>query len=600
MPNPVYTTLNASEKPRNLQNGLPDDILEAVMSRCPPSFIYQTLSVVSHGFRRVAGLVLQRLHGVQLESGAYPPYTKIAHKFDRIMKEACKGRSREEAHEVLDSCREYWRAKKILDAGFGYYIRPSEEQLMRFHLWNLPFDVLNDEKKVAVLPYYLDYWNSSEKWLYSIQGLVKRRRFDILKQLRFPKLEHKHLRMLIEAEVPVCVMETAMEAFKDGPTFELLDMLAFSGFGSWAVTMCPDWKVPVFVLYYLHRANRELPSSNPLVDGLKNEAIPFWKYVIENEAMDLLDLVRKNGDESTRMLADTLQGQVCQRKTGFCRGMGSRFDRDSYYEMRIYRAVLVRLRFSSMCNKHVVRNYQDAFEPYGKGSPVDYHALQALVDAQQCKVIAEIGAAKFINSLEQNEAAADELSQLGRLDLVAELLDPAAGLLESCVTREESLVWTVKSLVHRKANNAFIQVVLDTFETQRFQYNIDHCCKAPLKLLQRLAFEPGLSLQRVQKIMSELSAEYSTLHATRRKHIVHMLMFWEAPEAVLEYFFEQIGPKSKISDALFGVLIQSTRYSDKFIGKYTGQFGLPYDWFQMEICWFRPHLAEVLFPRRRD
>ena len=201
---------------------------------------------------------------------------------------------------AFDSSPNYKRAKDVLNAVFGYCIRRTEDVGLKFHLWNLPFDILNDEKRIAILPFYLDYWYGTEQWFCYIQGLVKRRRFDLLKQLQFAKIVHKHLLMLVEAKVSASVMEIAIESFRNKePDSELLDMFAFAGFGNRAVPLCPDWKKPVFVLHYLHQANRVLPKNNILVNGLEGNSIPFWIYVIEKEATGLLDLVLKNGDKDT-------------------------------------------------------------------------------------------------------------------------------------------------------------------------------------------------------------------------------------------------------------------------------------------------------------
>lgn len=272
MSKPVSAPLHVWNKPVDPGTSLPYECLETILAHSPPSFLYQTLSLVSRDFRQAAGRVLHRLHGVQLESSAYPPYTKIAHKFCRLVQAACQGKSHSEAYKVLDNSRAYRRVRDVLTAEFGYCIRRAEGVALEFHLRRLPFDMLNNEKKVAVLPFYLDLWNYSEQWFCSIKGLVRRRRFDLLKQLQFPKIEQKHLLMLIEAKVPASVVECAMESFRNKePDSELLGMLAFTGFGNRKVPLCPDWKVPVFVLHYLHQANRVLPENNVLVDGLKGE-----------------------------------------------------------------------------------------------------------------------------------------------------------------------------------------------------------------------------------------------------------------------------------------------------------------------------------------
>lgn len=468
---------------------------------------------------------------------------------------------------MLKSSPDYKRIKDALDAEFGYCIRYCEDEFLYFQLRNIPFDILNDEKKIAILPYKLDCWSCSDEWLYYIQGLVKRRRFDLLLQLRFPKIKQQNILWLIEAKVPASVLGTAVNALKKQKAeSRLLSMLAFAGIGSRIVPLCPERKIPVFVLHYLHQADRALPENITIVDGLKDESIPFWTYAIESEATDLLDLVLQNGDQRTRKPVDSLRGKVSLLKR-------EAFHNAKYYkEMDVYLAVLVRLRFSAMCNKHVMRNYKARFEPYDKNYAYKYHVLQALIDARQYTVIAKMGVSEFIWSREQNEAAVDELSQSGHLGLVSELLKFYA-------RRKESLIWTVRSLVRRKANEAYIQVVLENLKYNNLCWNLDHTCAAPLKVLQTLAFDASLSPERAERMISGIGSRYSCSITPHGSHIIHLLIFWEAPEAVLNHFFDQIQSGFRVSSEMMHKLAQSPKYSEVVIRKYAEHMQSSADWY---------------------
>lgn len=53
----------------------------------------------------------------------------------------------------------------------------------------VPFDTLNDEHKLSVLPYFFEEWQSSHDWKYFVRGLMDRERFDVLNQVRLEEIK---------------------------------------------------------------------------------------------------------------------------------------------------------------------------------------------------------------------------------------------------------------------------------------------------------------------------------------------------------------------------------------------------------------------------
>lgn len=61
---------------------------------------------------------------------------------------------------------------------------------------------------------------------------------------------------LIKAPVSASVMESAIRSFRGKPEFELLDLPAFAPFGSRAVSLCIDLRVPGCTIRCWHQAKR--------------------------------------------------------------------------------------------------------------------------------------------------------------------------------------------------------------------------------------------------------------------------------------------------------------------------------------------------------
>lgn len=261
----------------------------------------------------------------------------------------------------------------------------------------------------------------------------------------------------------------------------------------------------------------------------------------------------KNGDTETQAIARSLREPV------------RRPEMRAFRDTEVYRAVLVRLRFSSMCNEHVIRNYERAFD-FSDGRHLrDVRVLWAFVDTHQYGMLANIGISSFLIPWEQRMVAADEFSQSGRFDFVLDLF--------KSYQQHRSLIWLVKSLVQRKASNAYVQAVLDNLRFKKREWSLDHCCGAPLEVLQRLAFETSLSPKKVQKMLSMVREKhYFHGRVSRTMHMIHILVFWEVSEAVLGYFLDRIRGKQIIPTELLDILENSSKYSVSFVNKHIERF----------------------------
>lgn len=109
----------------------------------------------------------------------------------------------------------------------------------------------------------------------------------------------------------VSVTESVLTAaanslYLENPTSEMGKLLDIVGFVSPWISMDLCCRVPLCMLQYLHEKSYPIPASCVFIDGLKKSSISFWVYVFNKrptKATELLDLLLKHGDSSTRCVA---------------------------------------------------------------------------------------------------------------------------------------------------------------------------------------------------------------------------------------------------------------------------------------------------------
>lgn len=303
--------------------------------------------------------------------------------------------------------------------------------------------------------------------------------------------------------------------------------------------------------------------------GLCKSSIPFWVYVIEKNAVDLLDLILEGGDERTTLIPRVLLGPVdLSCIWNECR--------------EVYYAVLIRLRFSSMCNEHVVGNYRVVLEE----KQFSYHSFDALLECRQHEFIAGID----LDATGENAPSAliDRLFRSGKVDFTPAL---AKLLVERGV-----YACLVKSLI-RKGSNAFsVEYLFDAYQAKgKKYYDSEFCFAAPFRLIERLVLDPEFSIADAQETVA-LAKGY-VLYGERfscEAHALHILIFWEAPEPVIAHFFDQVPLKITLPFELLKIFLLSKKYSTQFLAKCVLRLaGRPWSWWKL-ITERRLDLAKCL------
>lgn len=134
---------------------------------------------------------------------------------------------------ALKSSPHYMCLQSFLQAEFGYCIKYANGNLPEFSLQNVSANVLTEEHKILVLPYFLDQSNDDGQWGHFIYRLVELGRFDLLNQITFAKITSNCFYELMSVAVPEFLLVAAAKSLqKNKPTSKLLSLLAFAGFGS--------------------------------------------------------------------------------------------------------------------------------------------------------------------------------------------------------------------------------------------------------------------------------------------------------------------------------------------------------------------------------
>lgn len=546
---------------------IPDEVWELVFSVAGLAANCQTLPLVSHNFLRLSSPVLLSLYGVQVGGKTYPHYSKIAYEFDRLVTEIGQSIHVYEDRHVFMRSKDCQCAKSILEAAFGRCIVNPRFNAPTFQLEELVLDTFNDARRVSIVPYLFNRVNGSKPPIQYIMELARRHRFDLLELMAIPELEVQEVFLLAYERAPPGVIQAATRSMGK----EDRDMLAFKGVGDGTAAVCPGSRVPLCVLLCLHQQQLKLPANCILVGGLKEASILFWFHVIENEATDLLELLRQMGDAESQVIGRALEEPVDPAQM-------------TLSQFNVYQAVILRLFCSPMCNEHVVQNYVSMMLKQQFG----YLGLCTLVECGLDDMF------KWSNFSEYDIPSADlaafiyDASRLHQLDLVS--------VCAKLLVKKQDVTQLVKSLIQRGAEDWYIQSFLDALrESEPRGLFSPYCFWAPLGVLKRLALEPNLLLAQVQEMLTEVGeCQYNGEGMTRSIHILYMLMFWEAPEKVLAHYWVLIPEGVVIPFEMISQSLLSAKYSAKFITTRIELCGTLTWTMKHTVVEFRPDVAKEL------
>lgn len=480
-------------------------------------------------------------------------YTKIFRKHDMLLK-AAKSQNRDaDMATILKGCWGYKYIRFVVRVKFGCYIDSFTGSLENVHMEDIPLDILNDESKISVLPYFLEHHGADFRWIYFMHGLAELGRHDLLSQMTFSKISQPLFYKLLSVSVPEDVLTTAARSLQEHEyRGKLPGLLAFAGLGFRSMPVPASSTVPLFILRFLRTKAISFPEYWRFTDGMEESSIPFWMYVCKarvREATGLIQDVLELGDERSKLLAMAFYGPVVN-------------DGLSCMENDVYQAAIVRFRFSSICNEHVEQNYSAVI---AKLTAVEYHTACALLDCKQYELIERCS----LNSLHSDalEAVIDKMQRLEDETLYRAI---RCGLERSICAPD-----LLKNLIKRKANDAYVQLVWDAIQTAPFFHSMySHSCFAPLSTLKKLAFARELSVCDAESMLCGLDGLLEKAYpAFRKNYAVYVLLFWEAPENVIDYFIDKIQVGDELITSLFYRLPRLVQYSEGLRSKFIARLG---------------------------
>lgn len=532
------------------------------------------VSCVSRDYRKAARQAIRVFYGIQMGGKTFLNYTLLLREMDALARDMANGKSTAETADALGACPRFLCLRHVLEAQFGYCIKCVAGELPDFNLSEAYTDLLNDEHKVSVLPYILDQNIHNVRWVYLIRGLVQLGRFDLLNQMTFPTIDTHHFYELMSVPLPESVLFTAISSLKrNEPTSQIANLLAFAGFGLQVALPFETSGIPLFLLRHLHENNVELPQHVTFVEGLDESSIAFWMYVFARnaeEAEGLLQFVSKHGDSGSQHLASAFYGSVSGIEL-------------SDTERDIYQAVLIHWRFSPICNNHVIQNYESML---GKLREIAFYTTCAFIDCGKSQLVHSFGL-KVACSISL-EAILDKM-QWSQDDTATTLVQKTAGYFIIAPR-------LLKHLIQRKADPAYVQLVWNLHKARLPHTIDDHCCILGLEVLERLALDRDASVSEFEEMLAALSGfQRFGLQVSREAHVLHTVMFWEAPEGVIEHFLNQVGNDYEIEHELVWRLLRLTKYSSEFSKRLVQRCPTANKERRAELLGFRPELSLASF-----
>lgn len=515
------------------------DIMLNALLKLGFSDLYQT-SYVTKEFRTVTKQVIRLLYSIQHNGCIFLDYSKIIYELDAMVQNAGKDRTIAEANAALKTSPGFMGIQSVLRAQFGCCIKYGFDKLPKFHLLKEPMDVLADKHTISALPYIIDQHTNPFQWIKHIQGLIDLGRLDLLDQLTFAQINSGCFYELMTILLPESVILAAAKSLQiNEPDSELLTLLDLIIFGDQTTIIPNDFVAPLCILRFLHEKKIELPVSLVLTDGLEDSSLSFWMYLMtkkKEEAAELLNLVSKHGDRLTQRLADAFYGLV---PNGNFEG----------YQTMVYRSMLIRIRYSPLCNDQIIENYERMLEKPSKLCP---DTVSAFLDCRQYQLLRPCAIS------ENNQDWGVVIYKLCRLK------DKSLGLftkrlLESFVGVPELL----KCLVWQDEEDSYAQLVWDFMQTTGQADGIaEYCCLAPLAVLKRLLLEKYISMDDIHSMTDALHGfKWQEKLVSRELHCSYTAMFWEAPEGVIDYFLEQVPSICRLELEPVWKLILLAKYS---------------------------------------
>lgn len=524
----------------SIEGTLPEDVLMAIMLKLDFANLCQA-SYLAKSFRTRGKQAILALYSTRYGNENFLNYTAILHELDALVQDTGESLGIVEAKKVLKASPHFLCIQRILEAEFGCCIRHGETQLPQFYYLDLVLDIIHHKRKALVLPYVLDQMSDRQLCLIVMEGLVEIGRFDLLAQLKFLKIDTAYFYLLMVISVPKSLVQTAAQCLQENePKSKLAELLALAKCEDQASPWPEDWQVPLFLLCDLHEKNVPIPEKCVFINGLYEESIRFWMYMLGkgiDDATTLQGFVLKHGSNSTRQLARVFGEQVSTN------GM-------SHSKKAMYQAMLIRFRFSNICNAHVIQNYASMVE---EPLVLSYHTIRALLDCKQYELADRFEVANITEA--DLEALIDRMYRLKDGNF-----DP---LIIKCVRHLFGAPKLLKCLLQRKAGNPHTQLVWESIISTRWHRSAEHdYCTVPLAMLEKLVFDPEISTSDVSSMFDKVyESEGHLAKMPKEAYALYAAMFWEAPERVITHFLDLVSQEFKLEFGPIWRLLLLAKYS---------------------------------------
>ena len=561
--------LSAANKPTTLAD-IPKDLLLAILA---DNFVsVHGVSIMSKHFKKLLFSAVKSLYGIKCNGKVYFYYSTILCKFNSLQEHAYREHGESEAKIVLEGTPEYVGIKATLEAEFGACILYGRGRMI-FSPELTELEMLYREKKTLALPYFLDENPCSHEWASCIQALVELGRFDLLSQMKFPHIEEREFRSLLSIPLPTAVIVAAARSLRRNQFFINLSKLVAHAILQDKDASVPEGCVPLFTLRYIHENHMAIPQNWVFTDGLSEQSISFWMYLIGKEAVEvqvLLDIILERGDNDTKYLARTFYQTVSS-------------DAMPADKEDVFQAMLIRFCFSPHSNDYVRTNYRNMI---ARQITIGYQSIHALLDCGQSELIGQFVVDSSLNYV-LLKGLVTKMCRLGEKNLPL--------LVQRYLIKSYGKSYYFKTLIKEGADDQCTQLVWDWIQSNR-ESNIiaEYCCLVPVHSLRRLMFEKDISVAAVQEILSSVQA-YQVQENTIPKEaaILYTVMYWEAPEEVIIHFLDQLPPDCKFNPGSICRLSQSTKYSIQLWERFVKCGGLWKDDLKSYFEYYRPNLVSL-------
>lgn len=153
----LHTSFLSSMEPPSFQKDLTADALGMVCSQLGFGDLYDARGTSKY-FQQVANPILFAQYGVRVGNKVYLDNTRMLNRLDDLVRAASRSGDGEGRAQILSASKEYQLTKASLEDVFGYCIeKEGPEVLPKFRLEYVSFAILNDERRVSVLPYLLNH-----------------------------------------------------------------------------------------------------------------------------------------------------------------------------------------------------------------------------------------------------------------------------------------------------------------------------------------------------------------------------------------------------------------------------------------------------------